>query len=259
MKQIRYIAFLAVLVAAAGLFAQQPGGAPAQQSGDQKATTTPGQNPDHAITDAQRTLAHRENEAAGVEPKKGEEEKDETAEFKQSPSVKKFASITGLSLGAAYWVLVILNFAIIAALVIWGWKKNVPAAFRARGDAIRKNLEEARKASEDANKRLSDVEARLAKLDSEITEMRKNAELEAAAEEERIKVQAEEDRKKVVESAEQEIDAAAKAARRELKAYAASLAVSIAEKKIQVDAKTDQAIVSSFVRELARSGGKDGR
>jgi len=232
--------------------AQDQGSTPAQPVGQQPATTAPGQRPDHPIRDAQRELAHTSNEAAG-------EEKDETKEFKESPSVQWVASHTGLSLQAAYWVLVLLNFAIIAALVIWGWKKNVPAMFRARTEAIRKNLEEARRASEDANRRLSDIESRLSRLDSEIADMRKHAEEEAAAEEVRIKAAAEEDRRKVIESAEQEIDAAAKAARRDLKAYAASLAVSLAEKKIHVDQDTDRALVNGFVRELARNGGKDGR
>ena len=241
--------------------ARDQSAAPTQPVGQQPATSTPGQHPDHPIRDAQRNLAHSENEAAGVEGSKeaSAEEKDETAEFKQSPSVKWFAAHTGLSLSAAYWVLVFLNFAIIAALVIWGWKKNVPAIFRARTETIRKNLDEARRASEDANRRLSDIENRLSRLDSEIAEMRKHAEEEAAAEELRIKAAAEEDRRKVIETAEQEIDAAAKAARRDLKTYAATLAISLAEKNIHVDHDTDRALVNGFVRDLGRNGGKDGR
>jgi F-type H+-transporting ATPase subunit b len=199
---------------------------------------------------------HTSNEAAG-------EEKDDTKEFKESASVKWVAAHTGLGVQAAYWVLVLLNFAVVAALVVWGWKKNVPAMFRARSENIRKGLEEARRASEEANRRLMDIETRLSRLDGEIAEMRQKSEVEAAAEEERIKAAAEEDRRKVVAAAEQEIDAAAKAARRDLKAYAAGLAVSLAEERIQVDPAADQALVSSFVRDLsresARNGGKGGR
>lgn len=258
----RFLLLLTLLVAGAVSFAQQPASTPSQPAGAQKSTSTPGQAADHPIRDAQRQLAHDENQAALREaaPNKesGHEEEDENKQFKESPSVKWFASHTGLGLGTAYWVLVFINFALIAGLVVWGWKKNVPAMFRARGESIRKNLEEARRASDDANRRLSDIESRLAKLDSEISEIRKNAETEAAAEEERIKVAAEEDRRKVVQTAEQEIEAAAKAARRDLKAYAASLAVSMAEKKIQIDTKTDQSLVRRFVHELSDRG-KGGR
>lgn len=187
------------------------------------------------------------------------EEKEENSEFKESASVQWIASHTGMSVKSAYWVLIVINFAIIAALIVWGWKKNVPSMFKARSEAIRKQLEEARRASEDANRRLGDIEQRLSRLDSEIADIRKRAEEEVAAEEQRIKVAAEEERVKVIESAEQEIDAAAKAARRDLKAFAASLAVSLAEKKIHVDSHTDQALIGRFVNELGRNGGKGGR
>ena len=196
-------------------------------------------------------LAHASNEAAG----KHEEEQEEGAEFKQSPSVKFVANHTGLSAKGAYWTLVILNFLIIAALVGWALKKNLPGMFKSRTETIRKSMDEARKASEDANRRLSDIEGRLSRLDGEIAEMRKTAEADAVAEEQRIRAAAEEERRKIVEGSEQEIDAAAKAARRELKAYAANLAVTLAEKRIQVDAKTDEGLVQTFVHQL----GKDRR
>lgn len=245
---LRRFVLLALLSIATLSFCQKQApanSAPKQAAGQQNSASS-----DNAIAEAQQRLAHRENEAAG--------EEEEHKQFKESPSVKWFASHTGLSLGAAYWVLVCLNFAIIAALIGWVAKKNLPAMFRSRTAAIRKSLDEARRVSEDANRRLSEIESRLARLDVEIAEMRKGAEAEAAAEEERIRAAAEQDRRKVIETAEQEIEAATKAARRELKAYAATLAVSIAEKKIQVDAKTDESLVRTFVRELSQNGGKGG-
>ena len=54
--------------------------------------------------------------------------------------------------------------------------------------------------------------------------------------------------------------AAAKAARRELTAYAADLAVGLAQKQIRVDAATDQALVREFAGQLAASpDGPQGR
>ena len=88
--------------------------------------------------------------------------------------------------------------------------------------------------------------------------MREAAEKEAAAEETRIKAAAVEDARKIVESAEQEITAAAKMARRALTAYAANLAVSLAAKQIRVDPATDQALVRGFAKELGPKAGKDG-
>lgn len=193
------------------------------------------------------TPPHQSNEAAG--------EVDEHAEFKESASVKFVARVTGLSLSAAYWALVGINFAIIAGLIGWALRKNLPGMFRSRTEAIRKSMDEARKASDDANRRLGEIGDRLSRLDAEVSGMRRTAEADAAAEEARIRAAAEDDRRKIVEMTEQEIEAAARAARRELKAYVADLAVSLAEKRIRVDEKTDEALVHVFVQQL----GKDRR
>jgi F-type H+-transporting ATPase subunit b len=196
-------------------------------------------------------LVHESREAAG-------EEKDETAEFKRSPSVVFIADHLGLSLPNAYLLCVLLNFAVIAIVIIWASRKYLPGAFKARTAAIQKAMQEAQKASEEARRRLADIELRLTKLDVEIGTMRNAAEKEAAAEEARIQAAVEEEKRKIVESAQQEIAAAAKAARRELTAYAADLAVGLAKKQIHVDAATDQALVRNFAAQLGTdSPGKE--
>ncbi len=190
-----------------------------------------------------RQLSHKTREAAG-------EEKDDKAEFKESPSVQFVAKHTGLSNGNAYLLSILLNFAVIAGLIFWVARKYLPAAFSARTAAIQKAMQEAQKASEEARRRLAEIESRLMKLDGEIGMMRNAAEKEAATEEARIQAAAQEDARKIVESAQQEIAAAAKAARRELTAYAADLAIGLARKQIHVDAGTDQALVRNFAGEL---------
>lgn len=191
---------------------------------------------------------------------KSEAEEDSTTQLKHSASVKLLSRITGLSTDGAYWLAVILNFAIVAGVIVWASRKNLPAVFRKRTSSIQQSLEEARRASEDANRRLSDIESRLGRLDDEIAHMREMTEKEAAAEEERIKAAAEEDSRRIVESAEQEIAAATKSARRELTAYAADLAVSLASKQVSVDRSTDEALVRNFAQQLSRNGspGKQG-
>ncbi len=192
-------------------------------------------------------LVHESREVAG-------EEKDETGEFKQSASVSLIAKWTGMSLRHAYWVSVLLNFALIAGVIIWASRKYLPGIFSARTAAIQKAMQEAQKSSEEARRKLAEIESRLMKLDVEIGMMRDSAEKEAAAEEARIQAAAEEDGRKIVESAQQEIAAAAKAARRELTAYAADLAVGLAQKQIHVDAATDQALVRNFASQLGAPG-----
>ena len=200
-----------------------------------------------------RQLAHESREAAG-------EEKDEMEEFKHSASVRLISRITGLNLQQSYWLSVVLNFAVIAGVLIWAGRKYLPDMFRDRTAAIQKAMQEAQKASEEARRKLADIEARLQKLDVEIGMMRDAAEKEGAAEETRIQAAAEEDARKIIASAEQEIAAAAKAARRQLTAHAAELAVGLAAKQIRVDATTDQALVRDFASQLgsADKSRKDG-
>jgi len=205
-------------------------------------------------------LAHETREAAG---------EDETAEFKQSASVKAIARLTGLSPGNAFLVSNLFNFVVIAAATIWAGRKFLPGMFSARTAAIQKAMQEAQKASEEARRRLAEIESRLMRLDGEIGMMRNAADQEAVAEEARIRAAAQEDARKMVDAAQQEITAAVKAARRELTAYAADLAVGLAQKQIRVDAATDQALVRNFAAELASSdsparpgpglAGKEGR
>ncbi len=213
-----------------------------QVSNDSPTPATPG-----------RQLAHESREAAG-------EEKDEMEEFKHSASVQLISRITGLNLQQSYWLSIVLNFAVIAALLVWAGRKYLPGMFRDRTAAIQRAMQEAQKASEEARRKLAEIETRLQKLDVEIGMMRNQAEKEGAAEEARIQATAQEDARKIVASAEQEIAAAAKAARRQLTAHAADLAVGIAAKQIRVDAATDQALVRDFAAQLATSdkSGKDG-
>jgi len=206
-------------------------------------------SPEHSANAVSGELAKESREAAA---------EDENAQFRHSASVQMVAKLTGLSLDNAYWLCTVLNFAIVAGVVLYFSKKNLPGMFRNRTASIQKAMQEARQASEDANRRLGEIEARLSRLDAEIAGMRASAEKDAAAEEARIKAAAEEDARKIVESAEQEIAAAAKLARRELTNYAANLAVSLAAKQIKVDAATDQALVQGFARELSPKSGSGG-
>ena len=240
---LRVGVFAALLISGFGtIHAQQAPATPKQsQSGSEPAHMSPG-----------RELVHQSREAAG-------EEQDEMEAFKHSSSVQLIARLTGLSLQASYWLSVVLNFAVIAAVIIWAGRKFLPGIFRDRTAAIQKAMQEAQRASEEARRKLAEIEARLQQLDIEIGAIRDAAEKEGVAEERRIKAAAEEDARKIVASAEQEIEAAAKAARRLLTAHAADLAVGLAQKQIHVDAATDQALVRNFAGQLGNeNSGKDG-
>lgn len=198
-----------------------------------------------------------------------EKDKGEELEegFRHSSSVKLIARIMGLkvsddipkeernrNLDKAYWVSVILNFLILFVILWIPLRKALPKFFKGRTESIQKRLEESRKTTEDARRRLAEVESRLSRLDSEIAQIRGAADADAQAEEQRILAAVEEERRRIVQSAEQEIAMAANAARRELKAFAADLAVDLAEKKIRGRKLADEALVHDFAAQLGKDG-----
>lgn len=167
----------------------------------------------------------------------------------------KWGRNLGLGPDTSFLISIVLNFIGVFAFFYILLKSKLPQAFRERTAAIQKGIKDAEAASADASSRLNDIESRLAKLNDEVAEIRAAAEHDVAAEEQRIKQAAEEDKQKIIATAQTEIAAIARSARRELKGYAASLAVDLAAREITVDDKTDQALVHEFVDRL----GKDGR
>ena len=196
--------------------------------------------------------------ASAGEKKEGEAE-DAEAALKESAMVKKFGNLVGIkNPTSAYWVFTILNFGILALALGAGIKKVLPGLFRARTASIQKSIEDARKASTEANARLSALQERLGKLDAEIATIRSSAEEQGRAEEQRLLAATEEEKKKILQSAEQEIAAASASAQRDLKNFAAELAVSLAEKKIAVSESADRNLVREFTQSLGNGtrGGK---
>jgi F-type H+-transporting ATPase subunit b len=244
------LSFLFTVVAFGVLAAQQPAGSSsstslssANQQQAPSAQQQPSQNPD-TVTGEELTGAS-EGEVG---------EKEENAQFKYSKSVVWIGQHLGLGPHASYLVFWFLNFVLVVLFFVLLFRSSVPQMFRDRTQAIQKGIREAQAASAEASRRLSDIETRLTKLDAEVAEIRASAESEAVAEEQRIHQAAEEDKRKVLEGVETEIGAIARNARRELKTYAATLAVDLASRKIKVDDTTDQALLREFVGQLGKDG-----
>jgi F-type H+-transporting ATPase subunit b len=245
---------------ALGLAAAQEHGAAASSSSS--AQSEPASQPQQAAPQSQ---GGNPNAEFGRELSKTSEEAAKTAgtddakfamelKAQHSPLMSWIGRVVNIGPESAYWLSLIINFGILVAFFWVLMKGKVPQMFRERTAAIQKGIKEAQAASADASRRLKAVEERLAKLDAEVAEIRASAEKDAAAEEARIREAAEEDKRKMVEAAETEIAAVAHNARRELKSYAASLAVDLASRKIRVDEPTDKVLVREFVDRLRKDG-----
>jgi F-type H+-transporting ATPase subunit b len=145
-----------------------------------------------------------------------------------------------------------INFAIVAGLIVWVFGKKLPSVFRARAEAVSSAITSATSAKAAADAQLREAETRLANLQKEVAELRALAEKEAAAEVERLGAATVSDAQKIAAAAKAEIEAAERAARLELKALAANLAVDGAESLLakQLTPKAQESLISNFVKSL---------
>jgi F-type H+-transporting ATPase subunit b len=203
------------------------------------------------------TAATQAQPPANVEHMETPETHSDIEQYRHSKTVQAIARITGLKVETTAQIFEDFNSAILIFAIAYFLFKFVPGLLRRRSETIRKDLSQARTATEDANRRLAEVEARLSRLGSEIEAIRQQAERDSAEDEKRIAAALEAERERIVSSAEQEIAAAQAAAQRELKKFAADLAIDSAMRKIQLTADTDRALVRDFGKGLSgNSGGK---
>lgn len=145
-----------------------------------------------------------------------------------------------------------INFAIVAALIVWVFGKVLPPKFRKNADTISSAIAKATVAKAEADRQLREAEDKLAHLQQEVAQLRATAQREGSAEGERIRALTKSDAEKVRLAAQAEIEAAERAARLELKIIAANLAVDRAEALLvkQLTPQTQESLVSAFVKSL---------
>src|SRR5579863_8744366 len=145
-----------------------------------------------------------------------------------------------------------INFAIVAGLLLWVFGKLLPPKFRSNADVISSAITKATVAKNEADRLLQDAESKLANLQKEVAELRAAAERESAAEVDRIRKATQVETQKISVAAKAEIEAAERAARLELKALAAKLAVDGAESLLakQLTPQAQESLVSAFVKSL---------
>src|SRR5581483_10555988 len=129
---------------------------------------------------------------------------------------------------------------------------NAGPYFAQRTLTIRKGMIEADEARAEADAKVADVDRRLAGLESEIADLRDEARREADAEAQRIARESENELTKIRQHVEDEISAAGKAARLELRRHAARLALDLAEQKIaaRLTPETQDRLVRTFTARL---------
>ncbi len=170
--------------------------------------------------------------------------------YRHSGSVKFLARWLHLDKESAARLFEYLNFALLAGAILYALSKYLPKTFRTNRENIQHRLLDARTATEQAHQRLAAIEQRLAHLDEEIAAISKQAEKDSVEDETRIKTSIEEERRRIVDAASRDIAAAASAAQRDLKRFAAGLAVDRAAQRIVLTEDDDRALLQEFAQSL---------
>jgi F-type H+-transporting ATPase subunit b len=180
--------------------------------------------------------------------------------YRHSASVRLLAKWLHLDKETAARLFEYVNFAVLAGAVLFALWKYLPKTFRANREEIQHKLTEARTATEEAHDRLASIEQRLSRLDEEIAAIGAQAEKDSVADEARIKASIEAERQRITAAVSRDIAVASSAAQRDLKHFAAGLAVDRAAQRMALTENEDRALIQEFSQNLshqARNGGKN--
>jgi len=145
-----------------------------------------------------------------------------------------------------------LHFFILAGVLGYVVRRFGRPHFRSKADAITEAIAKAAAAKAEAESHLQESAAKLASLEQQVAQFRATAQQEAVAELERLRAMTKIDAEKIGIAAKAEIDAAERAARVQLKALAAKLAVDRAEALVskELTPAVQEAMLNHFVQSL---------
>jgi len=146
-----------------------------------------------------------------------------------------------------------LNFLVVFGGGGYFAARPLRAWFAGQRQAIRGEISEAQRHREESRQRLAEMEQRLAGLEQEIEILRRQSAQDAIAERRRVQEAARRETERVLATAKAEIDSAGRAARLELRAYAARLAVSLAEQRLRerLTPQAHAALFDASLRQIA--------
>jgi F-type H+-transporting ATPase subunit b len=151
------------------------------------------------------------------------------------------------------------NFAILAIGAGYLLGKHLPAFFKTRTTEIQKDITEAQEQKLAAEKRAAEMDARLKSLGADIEKFRSESKIEMEQEAARIREETAHQIEKFQRQAEQEIESKGNLASKELREYAAKLALDLAEQRIRtrLDQGTEAGLIEDFTKDLQQQGSKN--
>jgi F-type H+-transporting ATPase subunit b len=142
--------------------------------------------------------------------------------------------------GLELWKFVNLAVFCLSALYLHRrFGRPIREALRSRSEGIKRELETARQERDEALAKLSEVEILVSNLDLEVAKISESASLEAEAEKRRLGLAMDQEVAKIREQARREIESAGKIARHNLRRFAATESVRLAEEILKREMRPD--------------------
>jgi F-type H+-transporting ATPase subunit b len=159
------------------------------------------------------------------------------------------------------WAFRWLNFAIIFAGILWFATKICGPYFRGRTEEIAGKVAEGTRAKEAAEQQRKEAEAKLATIDQDVARMREEAKRSGEAEVLRLKEASKKEAEMIERAAQEEIAAAQRSAKFELKVLAGKLAIDRAEVLLrqELTPQAETTLFRAFVEQLAANGADGSR
>jgi F-type H+-transporting ATPase subunit b len=146
----------------------------------------------------------------------------------------------------------LVNFAILAGVLVYFLKSPLAGYLSGRSDQIRSDLVTAAETRRAAAAQIEEIDRRMTALPAELDALRAQGAQEIASEEARIRTAAAAERERLLEQARREIEWQVKVAERELVSHAADLAVGAATERIRhtITDEDRQRLIDRYVQQL---------
>ena len=133
-----------------------------------------------------------------------------------------------------------VNLGLFVGLLVYVlMRANIGNAFRTRGESIKAELEKARRERDAALAKLKEVEERLTGMHDQISSINQRSKVEADEERKRISQSTQAEIAKLTSQAQRDIENAGKAAKNDLRNFAAEESIRLAEDLIKRDMRAD--------------------
>lgn len=175
------------------------------------------------------------------------------------PCATTLPDIHPLLLSGGFWTsptgfAKLVNLVVFLTIIYLLVRKPAREFFRQRLATVRKTLDQAAQEKKQAAEKMAELDARLNRLGEDLREIGAQSDRDAAAERARMEAETRSDVEKIRQMAVREVDAAKQVALADLKAFAATKAVDLAEQVIrrEMTPADDAKLVARVGEELSK-------